>query len=152
MYDGFYGWSLETVEKGIVETKYQIEYISDKKTWEKFLKTEDIELYSKKEYDNIGNALSFYMVHLINNKCFDIKMWEQIFVNGEMVLEQFIKPKSTTKYCMMEALDKEMRSRITRAETETQLLNEELSLYQNFVSGMGEGYKDAFKKYKATRE
>ncbi len=76
MYNGFYGWSLEAVGKGTVETKYQVEYIFDKKTWEKFLKTEDIELYSKKEYDNIENALSFYMVHLINSKCFDIKMWE----------------------------------------------------------------------------
>lgn len=31
MYEDFIGWSLESVDKGKVDTKYLIEYINDKK-------------------------------------------------------------------------------------------------------------------------
>ncbi len=40
--------SLENIGKGTVETKYLIESIVDEKTWIKFLKTEDIDLYTKR--------------------------------------------------------------------------------------------------------
>lgn len=42
MHEGFFGWSLENVSKGIVEMKYIIESITDEKAWNKFLKTEGI--------------------------------------------------------------------------------------------------------------
>ena len=48
MHNGFFGWSLENIGKGTVETKYLIESIVDEKTWIKFLKTEDIDLYTKR--------------------------------------------------------------------------------------------------------
>lgn len=38
MHEGFFGWSLENVGKGTVETKYLIESITDEKTWSKFFK------------------------------------------------------------------------------------------------------------------
>lgn len=61
MHKDFWGWSLEDEGKGTVETKYLIESITDEKTWSKFLKTEDINLYTKKEYDSIENALEYYL-------------------------------------------------------------------------------------------
>ena len=66
MHEGFFGWSLENVSKGTVETKYIIESITDEKTWNKFLKTEDIDLYTKREYDNIENALEYYLCWYVN--------------------------------------------------------------------------------------
>lgn len=95
MHKDFWGWSLEDEGKGTVETKYLIESITDEKTWSKFLKTEDINLYTKKEYDSIENALEYYLCWYVNENCYDLKMWEQIYVNGEMVLKQMIEPKST---------------------------------------------------------
>lgn len=50
MYESFIGWSLESSGKGKVETKYLIEYINDETAWDKFSKTENIDLYSKREY------------------------------------------------------------------------------------------------------
>lgn len=32
MHENFYGWSLENVNKGTVETKYTVEYINDEKS------------------------------------------------------------------------------------------------------------------------
>lgn len=94
MYKGFIGWLLENINAGTVETKYEVEYINDEKTKQKFDKTGDIELYSKRECDNISDAITFYLTWFISDKCHDIKLWEQVFVNGEMVLEQSIDPNS----------------------------------------------------------
>lgn len=110
MHEGFFGWSLENVSKGTVETKYIIESITDEKTWNKFLKTEDIDLYTKREYDNIENALEYYLCWYVNENCYDLKMWEQIYVNGEMILEQMIVPKSTCKSVMRRSIDRDRKN------------------------------------------
>ncbi len=137
MYKVFWGWSLENINAGTVETKYIAEYINDEKTWEKFCKTEDIDLYSKREYDNISEAISFYLTWFISDQCYDIKLWEQIFVNGEMVLEQMIEPKNTLMYYLQMQIDKDMEDRMYKAEKKTQELEKENTLLMNFIRYIG---------------
>jgi len=133
MYEGFYGWSLENIYAGTVETKYTVEYINDQNTWEKFDKTEDIELYSKREYDNISDAITFYLTWFVSDKCYDIKLWEQVFVNGEMVLEQSIDPNSTLIDSMRWQIDKDMRNRICQTETIMKDLSKQNDLLLDFI-------------------
>lgn len=133
MYKDFYGWSLENINAGTVETKYTVEYINDKKTWKKFDKTEDIELYSKREYDNISDAITFYLTWFISDKCYDIKLWEQIYVNGEMVLEQLIEPESTLKYNLWMQVDRDMKDRMYIAEQKVKELEKGNSLLMDFI-------------------
>lgn len=156
MYKEFFGWSLENIGKGTVETKYIIESITDEKTWNKFLKTEDIDLYSRREYNNVSEALGYYLTWYVNENCYDIKMWEQIFVNGEMVLEQMIEPKGTTKNYMSQSIDREMKDRMHRAEVKTQELQEQNKMYSAFIDRMGEQFKEMFndfrKQYKSGKE
>lgn len=137
MYKGFYGWSLENVGKGTVETRYFIEIINDKKVWEKFCRTEDCELYTRKEYDNIADALTFYITWFVNESCYDIKMWEHIYVNGDLVLEQIIEPKGTTAFNMKQSINREMSDRMYKAEQkakETEMTN---GLLLSFVKMIG---------------
>lgn len=128
MYKGFWGWSLENSGSGTVDTKYTIEYVDNAKTWERICYIDDHyseiekcqeswELYSKLEFDNVTEALTCYMTKLVSDKCYDIKMLEQVFVNGDMVLEQYIEPKSTLRYSMRTAVNYEMEVRMhkTRA-------------------------------------
>lgn len=137
MHKDFWGWSLESVNKGTVDTRYVIEYVNDKVTWQKCLKTDDNwDLYSKKEFDNIAAALEFYMTWFVSEKCFDIKMWEEIYVNGEMILEQYIEPKSTAKFYMRQNINKEMQDRFTKAERKVEELNESNKMYQEFIKKM----------------
>lgn len=147
MHEGFFGWSLENVSKGTVETKYIIESITDEKTWNKFLKTEDIDLYTKREYDNIENALEYYLCWYVNENCYDLKMWEQIYVNGEMILEQMIEPKSTCKSVMRQSIDRKMKDRLRLAEVKTQELQEQNELYSAFISRMGEQFREMFNDF-----
>jgi len=133
MYKDFWGWSLENINAGTVETKYTVEYINDQKTWEKFDKTEDIDLYSKREYDNISEAISFYLTWFISDQCYDIKLWEQVFVNGEMVLEQMIEPKSTLIDSMRWQIDKDMRNGINQSEITIKEILKQNKLLMDFI-------------------
>ena len=86
MHKNFYGY-----QKGNVETLYTVEFIDDPKTWKQFLSVtgngydgtiEPWELYKKKDFDNISEAISFYMLKYMIDSTYHIAMWEQIFYNG----------------------------------------------------------------------
>lgn len=144
MYKKFIGWAKEP---GKTETKYIIECIRDKKTWDKFSRTEDLDLYEKREYDNISDALSFYMTWFISDDCYDIKMWQQIFVNGELIFEEFFEPAGSVYYTMRDSLDKDMNRRIRNSETETKELGKSNELYSEFVKALGKEYEEMFKDF-----
>lgn len=153
MNKNFIGWSLENINAGIVETKYTVEYINDKKTWEKFDKTEDIDLYSKREYDNISDAITFYLTWFISDQCYYIKLWEQIFVNGEMILEQSIDSNSTLIDSMRWQIDKEMRNRIYQTENTIKEISEQNDLLLDFIKyTKQENLFDQFRYMKAEKK
>lgn len=147
MYKDFIGWSLENVGKGTVETKYIIEYVNDKKVWDKFLRTEDIELFSKREYDNIAEALTFYLTWYVNENCFHIQLWEQIYVNGEMVLEEIIEPEGSMKYHLRNSINREMNDRIGRAELKADEIEKANELYRAFIKMLGQRFEDMFYEF-----
>lgn len=144
MHKGFWGWSLENVNKGKVETKYIIEYVNDIKTWEKICyiddhyseiepRQESWELYSKKVYDNVSDALTFYMIMLISDNCFDIKWMEQIYINDEMILEQYIEPNSTIYNRMKDIINRDMNNSINEGKRKINNLEDTLKMYKSFV-------------------
>lgn len=160
MHKDFYGWSLENIGKGTVETKYTVEYINDKKTWDKMnyesdhyceidpeVRKEPWEFYNKREYDNIAEALRFYMTWYVNENCFDIKLFEEIYVNGELVLEQMIEPESTTQCHMRESINMEMENRMRNAEREAVSYKQANDLYKGFLNYLGERYENMFTEY-----
>lgn len=147
MYKDFIGWSLENIEKGTVETKYTVEYVNDKKVWDKFLRTEDIELFSKREYDNIAEALTFYLTWYVNENCFYIQLWEQIYVNGEMVLEEMIEPEGSMKYHLRNSIDREMHDRVYKSEMKVVELEKANGLYRAFIKMLGQRFEDMFYEY-----
>lgn len=156
MHKDFWGWSLENSGSGTVETKYIAEYVDDAKIWERICYIdehyseieplqESWELYSKTEYDNVSEAMTFYMWKFVSDNCYDIKMLEQVFVNGEMILEQPIKPKSTVMNSMRISVNREMEGRMHKAEIQVKELKEENRYYEEFINKCGA--KEAFKKY-----
>ena len=147
MYKDFIGWSLENIGKGTVETKYTVEYVNDKKVWNKFLRTEDIELFSKREYNNIAEALTFYLTWYVNENCFYIQLWEQIYVNGEMILEEMIEPEGSMKYHLRNSIDKEMHDRVHKSEMKVVELEKANGLYRAFIKMLGQRFEDMFYEF-----
>lgn len=161
MHKDFWGWSLENNGSGTVETKYIVEYVDDSKTWERICfidehyseiepLQESWELYSKNEYDNVSEAMTFYMWKFVSDNCYDIKMLEQVFVNGEMVLEQPIEPKSTVMNSMRISVNREMEDRMHKAEMKVKELEEANCLYEEFINKYKA--KEAFKHYIENRK
>lgn len=149
MHKDFIGCSLENINAGTVETKYIVESIRDEKTWKKFCKTEDIDLYEKREYDNIAEALTFYLTWFISDQCYDIKLWEYVYVNGEMLLEQIIEPQGCIGYNMRMQIDRDMNNRlhlaVVRAKELEEGLQKENNLLKNFIKLIGR--KEQFEEF-----
>ena len=140
MHKNFYGY-----QKGNVETLYIVEYIDDPETWEKFLNVtesgydgtiEPWELYKKRTYDNVTEALTFYMVRYIQENTYDVKLYEEVRVNGETVLEQNIEPLATTKWYLRKTINDNINRCNERLENENNLLVKENEEYRAFLKAM----------------
>ena len=160
MHKDFNGWSLENIGKGSVVTKYIIEYVNDKETWERICyidehyteldpRQESTDLYSKFEFDNIKDALTFYLTWFVSDQCYDIKFWEQIYVNGEMVLEQYIEPQSTVIYYLRQSINHDMAKKFNKIEEEKRKLEKENKIYDDFIKRfkINDKFNDYYKNY-----
>lgn len=151
MYKNFYGY-----EKGNVETRYNVEFIDDPKTWERFQKSQKVgsdiepwEVFKKKDFDNISEAISFYMLKYMLDSTYHIAMLEQIFYNGEMILENPIEPESTFAYRMRTIINSDLKKENMRLSESNEALIKELELYQKFLKEYHA--EENFRKWKKER-
>lgn len=135
MFNGFYGY-----EKGDVETRYNVEFIDDQKTWKRFLESQKVgsaiepwEVFKKKDFDNISEAISFYTLKYMLESTYHIAMWEQIFYNGEMILENPIELESSFACSMKTNINSSLEKENTRLSDNNEALVKELELYQDFL-------------------
>lgn len=138
-------------EKQIVNTKYLVEYIADERDWEKVLSEihpAPWELYCKKSFEDIGQAISFYICRVFDNQTFDCKLFEQIELNDEIVREKYIELDNTIKYSIGTLLNKDRESKLKMQEQKISELLEELTAYQSFakVYKIEEQFKEFKKK------
>lgn len=150
MHKNFYGY-----EKGNVETIYTVEYIDDRKTWEQFLYITEVkydgtiepwELYKKRTYDNISDALSFYLIRYVQENTYDIKLYEEVRLDGETILEQNIEPSARTKWSLRKAVNDNMNRWNENLVNESILLNVENEKYKEFLRAMNA--EETFKNWK----
>lgn len=108
--------------------------------WEDFCTT--------KEFDNIEDALTFYMSVFIDYGFkYCVKMWQQIHFNGEMILEEWIEPKGCVVNLMRMRIDKEMQEDLCKFEVENERLNDENTLMSGFIKAMGKQFQEMFIDY-----
>ena len=153
MHKNFYGY-----EKENVETLYTVEYIDDPETWKQFLSVtgngydgtiEPWEVFKKKEFDNVSEAISFYMLKYMHDSTYHIAMWEQVFYNGEMILENPIESKNTFAYSMRTNINSDLEKENTRLSDERDVLIKELDLYKEFIKKYHA--EESFRKWKEER-
>ena len=147
MHKNFCGWSLENVGKGTVNTKYTVEHITDSRVADELERTGDPSLYDKKKFDNIEKALTYYLRYFVDDKCIILNLWEEISVNGEVVLEQRIEPSGYAKNAIREVISREMKKRMETAEREAEELRKSNELYEKFISKFGENGKEMFSEF-----
>ena len=135
MHKGFYGY-----QRGKVETRYTVEYIDDEPSWNLFLKAQrtdnDIEpweTYKKRVYDNISEAMSFFVVKYMHEGTYDIQMVEEISLDGEVILEQHIEPIPIFAYTLREVVNDgllKQREELLKSHEADEL---EIGYYKRFI-------------------
>lgn len=132
---------------------YHIEIINDKKTWEKFLratenyKIEPCEFYTNKDFDTFEKALEYYMIWYASDKCFDIKMWEQIFMDDVMIYEEYVEPYCTTRSEIRRIINRDTYDRLRAYKRTTEELEKANNLYKGFINAMGVRVEKMFDDY-----
>lgn len=135
---------------------YHIEIINDKKTWDKLLRVtenykkyriEPWELYTNKDFDIFEKALEYYMVWYVSDQCYDIKMWEQVFMDDEMIYEEYVEPHCTTRSEMRRIVNRDTYDRLRAYERTTEELEKANNLYKGFIKVMGKQFEEMFDKY-----
>lgn len=152
MYKGFYGY-----QKGSVETKYEIEYIDDPKTWEKFLKADNInssyepwELFNVKEYDNIKEAIGFFTSKATHKHTYFLQLTESIYYNGTLILENPLDVPDGFYTYISRNINEDMRERLISLSNKYEDLKELAEHYKTFIKKYHA--EETFKEYLKEQE
>jgi len=131
---------METYKKEGINliTRYTVEYIDNQKDLDyinsgKFNHGEPWERYKTKQFDNMDEAMSLYMVYLVRSDIYDVKLFEEIILDGETIRENYIEPTSTTAYSLKNAVNKSMYEMKSKAEKQVETLETENNLYKQFI-------------------
>lgn len=107
---------------------YTIEYVDDKKTWEKICNNEILDpwtVYKKKEFDNASEAMTLYAYWRCQDNIYDVKMWQKIETTEGKWYEEYIEFDTSFRYGMESRVNKEMRKENEELHKENSTLVEE---------------------------
>lgn len=122
-----------------LETRYTVEYIDNEKDMDyvqsgKIDGGEPSERYKKRSYDCIDNAMSFYMVSLFNPKIFEAKFFEEILLDGEIIRESYIEPKSVIGNTLKRVINKSVHEDAYKANNKAEALEKKLYLVNKWFT------------------
>lgn len=126
-----------------LQTIYKIEYIQDPQKWAIVCEGKHgapWELYEHKEMDDLSEAIAWYCYAIFRNDIFDVKMFEETYINEEFVRERSIELPSCFVRDIHLAVNMELRSD-----------NEELAEQHKHDEKLKADTADFLKKYNATK-
>ena len=150
MKNSYINWQKEGIK---CEIKYEMEYVNDKKVWDSICKgdcgmngkPEAWELYKKKEYDNMGEAMCAFVYYYLNDKIYDCKLWQRVYVDDEMIREDYVEPDSTFFYSLTQFVNKILSDKYYKNNNAINEKNLIIENYETFIKGMN--LEDLFKQY-----
>lgn len=118
-----------------VKTEYIIEYIHDPEKWKLVCNDAPApwELYEKRIYDNLDDAIEFYMIQFFYEKCYDVKMFEDIKLDGKTIRESYIEPGNTFSYTLRKIINNAATAEIDKLRSTVESLEKEIETYSEFI-------------------
>lgn len=134
-----------------LETRYTVEYIDNQKDMDyvqsgSISLSEPWERYKKRTYNSIDDATSFYMISLFNTVILDVKLWEEILLDGETIRESYIEPDSTLGSTLKQIINKNMQEDARKANKEAEAAEKRLYLVNKWFTE-SKLIKEAFDKF-----
>lgn len=125
----YYGYRPEGKD---VKALYTIEYTRDRKVFDlmdtvKFRN----DMLEKKQFDFLEDAISFWNTLYYDETVLHVMLFEQIFVDGELVLEQ------CKDMVLPTVLDNISKQRVRQAEENLQMYKEENEKLKRFLAKFG---------------
>ena len=140
-----------------LDTRYILEYIDNQKDLAyvnsgRFDKGEPWKRYKKKEYSSLDEAMSHYILYLFNPQIYDVRLFEEILIDGETVREAYIEPVPTFEWSLKEILNQDLN----RANKKIDDLEKSNNISQGFIDFLtkkyGESVKEMYREYVKERE
>ena len=96
--------------------------------------------------------MSYYVLYLFNPQIYDVKLFEEILIDGETVREAYIEPVSTFSWRLKKILNQDLN----RANGKIEDLEKVSSLNQGFIDFLigkyGKSIKEMYGEYVKERE
>lgn len=144
-------------ENSGLEIRYSLEYIDNKKDFDyissgKFSRGEPWERYKKKAYSSLDEAMSYYVLYLFNPQIYDVKLFEEVLIDGETVREAYIEPIPTFSWGLKTIMNQDLN----RANEKIEDLEKVNSINQGFIDFLvgkyGKSIKEMYGEYVKERE
>lgn len=145
-------------KKGVrLEIHYTVEYIDNKKDWEDVCNErawEPWERYKKKCFSNLDEAMTLYLIKFFD-MCstkedskigtFDVKLFEDVLLDGETIRESYIEPESTILYGLRTTFGREQVNELDNLRCINHEQADLLAQYATFTKKYNA--EDLFKKF-----
>ena len=143
-----------------VDVRYTVEYIDNQKDWNYVCSGsnkhgEAYERYKKKHYSSLDEAMSQYLIGffvMCSTKeedkprgVFDIRLFEEVLIDGESVRESWIEPTSTVLYNLHQTFGVEHTSELYSLRQQKQDQADMLAKYEAFIKAYHA--EENFKKF-----
>jgi hypothetical protein len=138
-----------------IKTVYTVEYIDNQNDADyvssgRIDKGEPWERYKTKVFQSADSAFSLYVLMLVREDIYDVQLFEQLYLNDEVVREQYIEPVNTLQWSIRMAVSKEMEKRIESLGEANEMLSGEVAQYESFVKKYNA--QKTFKEFKERQE
>lgn len=139
-----------------LETKISVEYVFDPRvisTLEADNHPAPWELYEVKEFDNLDEAVAFFLPLWFNPKCYDPKMFIQTLLNGDVVQESYLELANTVPWTISNLVDKDRQERL---DHDTDIIRDQEELIGEYrhiselIRRSWNGYEDLWYLYLRT--
>ena len=99
--------------------EYVIEYVDDKKTWERILADKILDpwtVYKTKTFNNLSEAVTLYSLWQLQDNIYDCKLFCKWETQDGNWCEEYVEFDSSYKWSLKERINREMNRRIDAAE------------------------------------
>lgn len=112
-----------------IKTRYTIEYTRNQKIFNIMdTKDFDFDMLDKKQFDYLEDAFSFWIYLYYDESVLHVMLFEQIILNGEIILEQCKDMVTPT------VLDKISAQKVKKAEKAMEEYKKENDLFKKFLA------------------
>ena len=124
-----------------LETKFSVEYVFDPRIiseLEADTHPAPWELYETKQFDNLDDAISFFLPLYFNPKCYDPKLFIQILLDGEIVEESYLELNPTTIWSISKLIDRDRQEQLDQCKTALREQENLIADYRNVTRSLHE--------------